>query len=110
MIFLLCLGALAVAFVAACVIAYCMYRASPGHRWAAIAAWNAPDTPIVCADCNGLGVVDFGRRPIGESPGEIAHMVWAGGNNRTCSNCLGRGFARSPWPRPLPPVTEQHEE
>lgn len=106
----LCVLALVLAFVAACVIAWAIYRRAPGGRWCAIAAWNAIDTPIICADCNGMGIISFGQRKIGESPGEIAHAVWARGNNRTCSQCLGRGYVTSAWKKPVLPALADPDE
>ena len=102
MVAILCLIALAVAFLAACGIAYAIYHAPQGRRYSMIAMWQTIDPPLVCPDCNGMGVVTFGKKEIGNTPGEFAHMIWAQGNNRSCSSCRGRGYVASSWPKPRP--------
>jgi hypothetical protein len=107
---LLCLIALPVAFAAACLIAWQMYRAAPGRRWSAIVMWDKPGALVLCVACNGWGDVrlDGTPYPAGLSGAEKQHLVAAqAGNSRSCRGCAGRGYVTSAWPKPrLPQSTE----
>jgi hypothetical protein len=60
-----------------------------------IAQWGQIPANEPCKECDGAGVVDKNRQPLKgwrEDPRILSHALWAGGNNRTCRQCQGRGY------------------